>query len=72
LIHARAQMRGRGTGWLTVFYIAWLIFDPVKLLVVIFAIADSWFNFRQRWPTGPGTQLSQREERDDDSDDRDR
>jgi hypothetical protein len=72
LIHARAQMRGRGTGWLTGFYIAWFIFDPVKLLVVIFAVADSWFNFRQRWSTGPGTQLSQRDERDDDSDDRDR
>jgi hypothetical protein len=72
LIHARAQMRGRGTGWLTGFYIAWFIFDPVKLLVVIFAVADSWFNFRQRWSTGPGKQLVQRDERDDDSDDRDR
>jgi hypothetical protein len=72
LMHARAQMRGRGTGWLTGFYIAWFIFDPVKLLVVIFAVADSWFNFRQRWSTGPGKQLSQRDERDDDSDDRDR
>lgn len=71
LIHARAQMRGRGTGWLTGFYIAWFIFDPVKLLVVIFAVADSWFNFRQRWSTGPGTQLSRRDERGDDSDDRD-
>ncbi len=72
LIHARAHMRGRGTGWLTGFYIAWFIFDPVKLLVVIFAVADSWFNFRQRWSTGPGTQLSQRDERGDDSDDRDK
>jgi hypothetical protein len=71
LIHARAQVRGRGTGWLTGFYIAWFIFDPVKLLVVIFAVADSWFNFRQRWSTGPGTQLSRRDERGDDSDDRD-
>lgn len=69
LIHARAQMRGRGMGWLTGFYIAWLIFDPVKLLVVLFAIADSWFNFRQRWSKGSGKQLSQRDERDD-SDDR--
>ena len=32
-----------------VFYVAWLIFDPVKLLVVFIAIADSWVNFRQRW-----------------------
>lgn len=68
LLHARAQMRGRGTGWLTGFYIAWLIFDPVKLLVVFFAIADSWFNFRQRWSGGQGTQASQRDERDDKDD----
>ncbi|MCB1689305.1 MAG: hypothetical protein KDI33_12490 [Halioglobus sp.] len=69
LLHARAEMRGRGTGWLTGFYIAWLIFDPVKILVVLFAIADSWMNFRQRWSTGPGTQLSRRDEHDD-ADDR--
>jgi hypothetical protein len=55
---------------LTWFYIAWLLFDPVKLLVVLFAIADSWLNFRQRWSGGPGTQVSQRDERDD-KDDRD-
>lgn len=70
LLHARAEMRGRGTGWLVGFYIAWLIFDPVKLLVVLFAIADSWLNFRQRWAKSPGTQLSRRDEHDD-SDDRD-
>lgn len=70
LLHARAQMRGRGTGWLVGFYIAWLIFDPVKLLVVVFAIADSWMNFRQRWSNVAGTQVSRRDEHDD-SDDRD-
>ena len=66
LLHARAEMRGRGTGWLTVFYIAWLLFDPVKLLVVLFAVADSWINFRQRWSQGPGNkELSRRDEHDD-------
>ena len=40
----------RGRGWLTWFYIIWLLFDPVKFLLVLFVIADSWFNFRQRWP----------------------
>ena len=34
LVHARAEARGQGTGWLTGFYVAWVIFDPVKLLVV--------------------------------------
>lgn len=49
LVHARAAWRGRGTGWLTAFYLLWLFLDPVKLLVVGLAIADSWFRFRQRW-----------------------
>ncbi|MBE9538239.1 MAG: hypothetical protein IMF06_04105 [Proteobacteria bacterium] len=49
LVHARAKQRGRGTGWLTGFYLAWLILDPVKLVVVVAAIADSWIGFRQRW-----------------------
>jgi len=70
LIHARAELRGRGSGWLTGFYITWLIFDPVKLLVVFFAIADSWVNFRQRWSKGPGTGVSRRDGQDD-PDDRD-
>ena len=70
LVHARAAIRGRSTGWLTGFYIAWLVFDPVKLLVVFFAIADSWLNFRQRWSGGPGTQVSRRDEHDN-TDDRD-
>ena len=36
LIHARAEALGQGKGWLTWFYIVWLIFDPVKLLVVLY------------------------------------
>ena len=49
LVHARVRARGQGRGWLTGFYLAWLFFDPVKLLVVFAAIADSWMDFRQRW-----------------------
>ena len=50
---------GRARGWLAGFYVAvWLLFDPVKLLVVLFAaIADSWLNFRQRWSKGRATQV---------------
>ncbi len=69
LMHSYADMRGRGAGWLTGFYIAWLVFDPVKLVLVVFAIADSWVNFRQRWAKKTGTQLRQRDEHDDSSDD---
>jgi hypothetical protein len=54
LVHARAALRGQGSGWLTGFYLMWLFFDPVKLIVVFVAIADSWLNFRQRWVRKPG------------------
>jgi hypothetical protein len=56
LVHAYAAWRGRGTGWMALFYGLWVLFDPVKLLVVLAAIADSWYGFRDRWggpPAGP-------------------
>jgi len=71
LVHARVEARGQGRGWLTGFYVAWVIFDPIKLLVVFAAIADSWFNFRQHWAPKPDTQVSERD-RDVDSTDEDR
>lgn len=48
-IHARAARRNLGVGWLTVFYLLWLVLDPVKLIVVGVAVADSWMDFRSRW-----------------------
>lgn len=74
LIHARAVSRGQGSGWLTVFYITWLIFDPVKLLVVFIAIADSWVNFRRLWSKRAGTGVRQDDKlegKDKDGDNRD-
>lgn len=65
LVHARAVWRGQGKGWLTGFYIALLVFDPVKLMVVFAAIADSWFNFRQRWTGKSGTDVSERDNDED-------
>lgn len=49
LVHARVNRRGQGTMWLTGFYLMWLLLDPIKLVVVVVAIADSWIGFRQRW-----------------------
>jgi hypothetical protein len=66
LVHARAVSRGQGRGWLTGFYVAWLLFDPVKLVVVFAAIADSWFNFRQRWVTKSGSDSSERNDKEKD------
>lgn len=58
LVHAWVARRGRpGGGLLTGFYITWALLDPVKLLVLFVAIADSFVNFRGRW--------AQRDGRDD-------
>ena len=65
LVHARAAWRGQGNGWLIGVYLAWLFLDPVKLFLVFAAIADSWFNFRQRWTPKPGTDVSERDTDED-------
>jgi len=53
LAHARAAYRRLGTGWLTLFYLLWLFLDPVKLIVIGVAVADSWLDFRSRWKQPP-------------------
>jgi len=65
LVHARVKWRGQGKGWLVGFYLAWLLLDPVKLVLVFAAVADSWFNFRRRWTPKPGTDVSERETDED-------
>ena len=57
--------RGRGTGWLAGFYLLWLVFDPVKLLVVLLAIVDSWLDFRRRWAKVGSEHHQPPDERDD-------
>lgn len=64
LIHARVDALGQSRGWLTWFYIIWLLFDPVKFVLVLFVIADSWINFRQRWPKASGKELHKHDEYD--------
>ena len=49
LVHSWGASRGRGNGWFTGFYIAWALLEPLKLLIALLAVADSWLNIRQRW-----------------------
>lgn len=57
LVHARARAKSWGAGWMTLFYVAWLLIGVVQLMVMMLAVADSWLDFRRRWarlPAGPG------------------
>lgn len=51
LIHAVADKRKMSSVWLVLFYFAWLLLDPLKAVVLLLAIADSWLNFRERLDT---------------------
>ncbi|ARN74388.1 hypothetical protein [Oceanicoccus sagamiensis] len=48
LVHGLAAKRQISSNVLTMFYIAWLLFDPVKALLLIAAIVDSWIHIRGR------------------------
>ncbi len=61
LVHARAAYRGYGTGYLTLFYLLWVFLDPVKLIVIGLAVADSMVDFRSRWQPKPDKEDSDNE-----------
>ena len=48
LVHGLAARKQLSTNVLIMFYIVWLLFAPVKALLLIAAIIDSWINFRGR------------------------
>lgn len=52
LVHATARARNISTGWLVLFYIAWLLLGPLKTGLLVIAVADSWMNFRARLNSG--------------------
>lgn len=48
LAHAIAAKKTLKRYWLILFYLAWLLLDPLKILLLLAAIMDSWINFRAR------------------------
>lgn len=48
LIHGIVAKKQLGGNWLVFFYIAWLLVDPLKALLLILAVVDSWIDFRGR------------------------
>lgn len=64
LLHARQALRGGGRGLLVGCYLAWVFFDLIKILVVVAAVADSWWQWRRRW-AGQGRDPERRDDDDD-------
>jgi MFS family permease len=48
LVHAIAQSRQISNSWLVAFYLFWLLLQPLKMLLLIAAVADSWLDIRTR------------------------
>lgn len=46
LAHGMASKWGLGNIWLGLFYFLWLTLIPVKIAVILLAVADSWKDFR--------------------------
>lgn len=48
LVHGVAAQRQLSANWIGLFYFLWLLLDPVKALVLILAVVDSWLDIRGR------------------------
>lgn len=48
LVHGVAAIKNWKTGWLIVFHVLWIVSDQIKVLLVLFAAADSWLGVRER------------------------
>lgn len=51
LVHGLAAKKQLSGNWVGLFYFCWLLFDPLKALLLVAAIADSWLNIRGRLAT---------------------
>lgn len=54
LVHGLAARRSLNVQWLAIFYVLWLLVDPVKVLVLILAVVDSWIDIRRRLGANSG------------------
>jgi hypothetical protein len=48
LVHAMAAKRQLSGFWLGCFYFSWLLLDPVKVLLLLAVVVDSWYDLRAR------------------------
>ena len=48
LMHGLAAQRQLKSSWLGLLYGSWLMLTPVRALVLLLAVADSWLDFRSR------------------------
>ncbi len=48
LVHALVAKKNLGTQWLVMFYIGWLLLDPLKVLLLLSVVVDSWVDLRAR------------------------
>src|SRR5690625_6599502 len=46
LFHGLVGQRAAGRGWLVAGWLLWLLLDPLKLVFLLLAVADSWMDFR--------------------------
>ena len=54
LVHGLAGIKQLKRSWLVLFYLLLVFINPMKELVVLAAVADSWVDFRRRLAAGGG------------------
>ena len=52
LVHAVVAMKRIGTVWIVMFYVGWLLLDPIKIGLLLVTVADSFTHFRARLSSG--------------------
>ncbi|MGK0499091.1 MAG: hypothetical protein ACJAYG_000722 [Oceanicoccus sp.] len=55
LVHGLLLQRKVTGNWVVLFYIAWLLFDPIKAILLVMAITDSWLDIRGRLASRQGS-----------------